>query len=87
MDQHLAKIKCFLLDMDGTFNLGNQIIDGSLGFFDILRKQKKDFIFLTNNSSKNPSYYARKITKLGLKITKEKVFTSGDATAIYIMDN
>ena len=42
---------------------------------------------MTNNSSKNPSYYARKITKLGLKITKEKVFTSGDATAIYIIDN
>lgn len=28
----LKDIKCFLLDMDGTFYLGNTIIDGALDF-------------------------------------------------------
>ena len=30
----LKDVKCFLLDMDGTFYLGNQLIDGSLSFID-----------------------------------------------------
>ena len=30
----LAKIKCFLFDMDGTINLGNELIPGMEGFFD-----------------------------------------------------
>jgi ribonucleotide monophosphatase NagD (HAD superfamily) len=32
MTRSLAAVKYFLLDMDGTFNLGNQIIDDSLDF-------------------------------------------------------
>ena len=28
----LAKIKCFLFDMDGTINLGNELIPGMEGF-------------------------------------------------------
>ena len=28
-------VKCFLLDMDGTFYLGNQLIDGSLAISSI----------------------------------------------------
>ena len=30
----LKDIKCFLLDMDGTFYLGDRIIPGSLEFID-----------------------------------------------------
>ncbi len=86
MDERLKKVKCFLLDMDGTFYLGNRIIDGSLEFIDVLKNQGKDFIFLTNNSSKNRNHYVQKITELGLRISVEKVFTSGEATAIYIKD-
>ena len=57
----LKDIKCFLLDMDGTFYLGNTIIDGALDFLDILKSQQKKFIFLTNNSSKNKSTYKQKL--------------------------
>ena len=87
MNNSLAKVKCFLLDMDGTFNLGNQIIEGSLDFIDVLNSQGKKFIFLTNNSSKNRSNYAAKITNLGLNITKDKIFTSGEATTIFLHKN
>jgi ribonucleotide monophosphatase NagD (HAD superfamily) len=49
---NLENIKCFLLDMDGTFYLGEKLIDGALGFLEILKAQGKSFLFLTNNSSK-----------------------------------
>lgn len=80
----LKDIKCFLLDMDGTFYLGNKLIDGSLEFLDILEEKDKTFLFLTNNSSKNSNAYKEKLTNLGCPIEEDKVFTSGEATTIYL---
>ena len=70
--------------MDGTFYLGNDLIDGSLEFLDILKEQGKDFLFLTNNSSKNKTAYQKKLARLGCVVDEEKVFTSGEATTIYL---
>src|SRR5512141_2108396 len=83
-NEPLLNVKCFLLDMDGTFNLGDQIIDGSLYFIETLHALGKDYLFLTNNSSKHRRQYAEKITRLGLHVPEEKVFTSGEATALYL---
>jgi len=80
----LTKVRCFLLDMDGTFYLGEQLLEGALQFIDVLRQQGRDFLFLTNNSSKDSQQYAEKITRLGLSISREKVLTSGEATAMHI---
>ena len=44
--------KYFVLDMDGTFYLGNRLLDGSLEFLDRLNSQGYDFLFFTNNSSR-----------------------------------
>ncbi|MGZ9234300.1 MAG: HAD-IIA family hydrolase, partial [Anaerolineales bacterium] len=38
--------------MDGTFYLGEQLLEGALQFIDLLNQQGRDFLFLTNNSSK-----------------------------------
>src|SRR5215510_11360695 len=83
-NEPLLNVKCFLLDMDGTFNLGDQLIDGSLRFIQTLNELGKDYLFLTNNSSKHSGQYAEKITRLGLPISGDKVFTSGEATALYL---
>jgi HAD superfamily hydrolase (TIGR01457 family) len=83
-DESLLRVKCFLLDMDGTFNLGDELIDGSLRLIETLKALGKDFLFLTNNSSKHRRLYAEKVTRLGLPIPEEKVFTSGEATALYL---
>ena len=80
----LQNIDCFLLDMDGTFYLGDELLPGALRFVGVVRRQGRDFLFLTNNSSQHSESYARKITRLGLPIGADKVFTSGEATAIYL---
>jgi HAD superfamily hydrolase (TIGR01457 family) len=85
-NEPLLNVKCFLLDMDGTFNLGDQLIDGSLYFIETLNALGKDYLFLTNNSSKHRGQYAEKIRRLGLSIGEEKVFTSGEATALYLQE-
>ena len=85
-NEPLLNVKCFLLDMDGTFNLGDQLIDGSLYFIDTLNELGRDYLFLTNNSSKHRGQYAEKIRRLGLPVSEEKVFTSGEATALYLQE-
>ena len=76
----LRDVKCFLLDMDGTFYLGGNLIEGSLEFIDKVRASGRDFMFLTNNSSHNASFYVRKLKGMGLDIDRSKVMTSGEAT-------
>ncbi|MGE5123560.1 MAG: HAD-IIA family hydrolase, partial [Acidobacteriaceae bacterium] len=80
----LSTVRGFLLDMDGTFYLGDRLLEGALHFIDLLQRQNKQFLFLTNNSSRQASEYALKISRLGLPITAESVLTSGEATALYL---
>lgn len=80
----LQHIECFLLDMDGTFYLGNQVLPGALEFIDLLKQRKIPFLFLTNNSSKTRKEYADKIRRMGLDLPESQIFTSGEATALYL---
>ncbi len=74
----------YLLDMDGTIFLGEELIEGSKEFLARIKSEGKRYIFLTNNSSKNKSAYVDKLTRLGLHVAEEEVFTSGEATTIYL---
>lgn len=78
---NLTDARCFLLDMDGTFYLGDRIIEGSLEFIDRVQKTGRDFLFLTNNSSHNARFYVERLKRMGLDVPREKVLTSGEATA------
>ena len=77
----LEDVRLFMLDMDGTFYLGEQIIPGSLEFIDAVVRSGRDYLFVTNNSSHNALHYVKKLARMGLSIGREKVLTSGEATA------
>jgi 4-nitrophenyl phosphatase len=80
----LNQVRCFLLDMDGTFYLGNQLLPGALELIDLFERRGIDYLFLTNNSSRTRKEYAQKISRLGLDLPETKIFTSGEATAIFL---
>lgn len=80
----LAAVRCFLLDMDGTFYLGDRLIEGSLAFLQALRHSGRQALFLTNNSSKSADVYLRKLARLGVEDPFLRVFTSGQATGQYL---
>jgi len=80
----LRAVRGFLLDMDGTFYLSDRLLDGALRFIEVLRRQDKQFLFLTNNSSRQGRQYAEKISRLGLPLTEDSVLTSGEATALHL---
>ena len=79
-------VKLFLLDMDGTFYLGDRLIDGSLSFIDRVQKTGRDFLFLTNNSSHNAAFYVERLHRMGLDVPRGKILTSGEATCEVISE-
>lgn len=74
----------FLLDMDGTIYLGDKLIDGALEFLKKIKSINKKYIFLTNNSSKNKLSYVEKLNNLGINASLDDIFTSGEATIMYL---
>jgi HAD superfamily hydrolase (TIGR01457 family) len=80
----LKKIKCFLFDMDGTIYLGDKLLPGAESFLGDLNEKGMPYYFLTNNSSRSRADYVKKLDRLGLKTPAEKIFSSGEATAIYL---
>lgn len=80
----LADIRCFLLDMDGTFYLGDRLIDGSLDFLAALRRTGRSCLFLTNNSSKSAAFYREKLRRMQVPEEFRQVLTSGQAAARYV---
>lgn len=82
----LKGIKLFVLDMDGTFYIGDQIIEGSLEFLDKVKAQGKNFIFFTNNSSKTGKDYIDKLRKMKCFISEKDIMTSGDVTIQYLLE-
>lgn len=83
----VENIKLFVLDMDGTFYLGNKIIPGSLEFLERVRNTGRDFIFFTNNSSKSVSLYIEKLSGMNCHISRDGIMTSGDVTTEFLNTN
>ena len=82
--ERLRAIRCFALDMDGTIYLGDNLLPGALDFLQYLRDTGREYIFLTNNSSKDSQAYVEKLTRIGVAAVATDVLTSGEATAIYL---
>jgi len=82
----LQGVRCFLLDMDGTFYLGDKLIEGSLEFLAALEHTGRTARFLTNNSSKSAQVYAKKLERMGVDEKYRDVMTSGHAAAHYCLE-
>ena len=80
----LKEIACFIFDMDGTIYLGGRLLPGAASLTHYLQDQSIPYYFLTNNSSKSKLDYLEKLTAFELPVTANQIFTSGEATAIYL---
>ena len=83
-EEALKDVKLFVLDMDGTFYLGDRIIDGALDFIHKVEDTGRKFLFFTNNASRVSSFYKQKLAKMGLEVDESDVVTAGDVTSEFI---
>ena len=76
--------KLFLLDMDGTLYLGEQLFEGTAQFLAFVRQRGGRYAFLTNNSSRGIEGYLAKMARLGIPQTPQDFLTSTDSTIEYL---
>lgn len=82
--QDLKNIRLFMLDMDGTIYNEDTLIPGALEFFNLLIQQDKQYVFMTNNSSKGKVSYVEKLNLLGIPATEKHIASSVNATIMYL---
>lgn len=76
----VADKRLFVLDMDGTIYLGDELFPWTRPFLDAVSRAGAHYLFLTNNSSRTAAEYVEKLLRLGVAATPQNVLTSGDAT-------
>ncbi len=74
----------FICDMDGVIYHGNHLLDGVREFVDWLYRENKQFLFLTNASSRSPRELQQKLWRMGLEISEDHFYTSALATARFL---
>lgn len=82
--EYIARTKLFVLDMDGTYYLGDQMIPGSLDFLRKTVESGREYLFFTNNSSRTSQDYIDKLAGMGTRIRPDQIMTSGDVTISYL---
>ncbi len=82
--EELRAKKAFICDMDGVIYHGNRLLPGVPEFVDWLRKNDKNFLFLTNSSERSPRELAQKLARMGLDVEESHFFTSALATADFL---
>ena len=76
--------RLFLLDMDGTIYLDEELVDGTLDFLAHVKALGGRAMYLTNNSSKSVQSYVDKLKRLGITTAAEDFLTSVNATVLYL---
>ena len=76
----------FFIDIWGVIHNGLQIFEDSIEVLENLKKNNKEFVLLTNAPRPN-STVIDFLKKMGLKKFYEEVYTSGEASLKYLMEN
>jgi len=80
----LQKKKLFLLDLDGTLYLDEQLFAGAAEFVALVQSRGGCCVYLTNNSSKGAEDYVAKLNRLGIAARREDFLTSVDALVAHL---
>ena len=84
--ERLRRCRLFLLDMDGTLYLGDEVLPGAREFVASLAAGGRRYIYLTNNSSRAGADYVGRLRRLGFPCETCDVLTSGMAAARYLRE-
>lgn len=85
--QWLRECNGFLIDLDGTLYRGREAIPQAKEFVERLRESGKRYLFVTNNSALLPNQVADKLQKMGIPAVTEHIFTSSQATAMFMREH
>lgn len=76
--------RLFVLDMDGTIYLGDNVFDHALKFVHTVREHGIKVAYFTNNASRSPEIYYDRLARMGFDPHDGDIVTSGDITIDYL---
>jgi HAD superfamily hydrolase (TIGR01457 family) len=77
----------YVMDLDGTVYLGDQLLPAALETILALRKLEKRLIFITNEASRTRQTIIEKLAGLGIPTSMEEVINSSLVTVDYLKQN
>ena len=82
----ISEKRCVVLDMDGTVYVGSIPITGAVDF---LKKywDKLDFYFLSNNTSKSPDTYVKRLNSMGIPATLDLILSPTTPLVDFLKEN
>ena len=80
----VSKLQGFLIDLDGTLYVGEQLIPGTGEFVHRLSERQIPHAFVTNITSRPRSQVLNRIRQKGLEIDPRQVLTAPIATKGYL---
>lgn len=82
--RRLSRLRHVALDMDGTIYMGSKLFPWTQPFLERLRKLGIGYSFLTNNPSKSIADYLHNLEAMGIRATREEMYTTTLATIDYL---
>lgn len=80
----LDKHDTWLFDCDGVLWHGSELLPHARETIELLKRQGKQLIFVTNNSTKSRATYRNKFEKLGFQVDTDDIFGSAFSAAVYL---
>lgn len=75
----------YLIDLDGTIYLGEEVIPSGKRFIERLQERNLPFLFVTNNSSRLPEAVQKRLSdKFDIHVNIDQIYTSSLATKDYM---
>lgn len=72
--------------MDGVIYHGNHILPGVAEFIQWLHEEKKEYLFLNNNSGYTSRELQQKLARMGLDVSQEHFYTSALVSAAFLKE-
>ena len=81
-----GRYEAAFVDLDGTVYRGDSLIGGADSGVETLRAADVDVLFVSNKAIERRGDYVRKLTDLGVDVSRDRVVNSGWVTAVYVAD-
>lgn len=77
----------YVFDLDGTIYLGSELLPGAARLVHALRDMDRKVVFASNNPTRDPEDYARKLSDLGLPTPASEVINTVVTTTEWLVAN
>ena len=80
----LGKVRCLLLDIDGTIILGQEPTPGAGRLFEAIEQSGRSFLVVTNNNSISVGEHAERLRGAGLPVEAQNILSSAEVAAEFL---